>query len=473
MPSISVLVPTRTVTELAARTGVIGRIMPAARAGATGERKNGAPIVAVTMPIGSSAGAASVRAKVSATTSKAAPKQNGRWQQQAMARSDHKAQQVRDDEPDESDHAGDRDRRAGRRRDQHDANALEALDLDAGMEGFGLAEHEQVEAARDERHGERRWRRGTGTVAPTFGQVAPPSEPSSQKLMSRNWRSSARKQQAQAGIGQRRDRQAAEQEHGDRRAAFARRDAVENHGRRERAGERGERQHFDRQTSGAGRTNSGRRYDSGGGGKRGAVRHADQRGIGERIAEHALHASRRRRPAGRRRSSPSRCAAAGSTTAPASRGRRAPDRRRETHGGDQAMQRNAGRADGCGDGGRQHENGQQRRQHQEPYPLARRRATRAATARLPPSLPASLSSLRPSEGIGSRAERRIERHARDRARRARCAVRSRGDRGRPSRRAPLRGRGRGGEGGMREHGLGIEPERGALHGQDGVGAARR
>ena len=49
-------------------------------------------------------------------------------------------------------------------------------------------------------------------------------------------------EQADAGIGQRRDREPAEQQRGDRGAALARRDAVEHRGGRERADEGGERQ---------------------------------------------------------------------------------------------------------------------------------------------------------------------------------------------------------------------------------------
>ena len=91
-------------------------------------------------------------------------------------------------------------------------------------------------------------RQGTARSLPTLAQVAPLSEPSSQKLMSRNCRSSARKtSKAEAGIGQRRDREAAEQEHRDRGAALARRDAIEHHGRDQRADESGERQQLERQ----------------------------------------------------------------------------------------------------------------------------------------------------------------------------------------------------------------------------------
>ena len=69
-PSSSVFAPARTVMPLAAMT----RHPASALCRSSSERKNGAPIAAVTMPIGSSAGAAMMRAKVSAASSRIAPR---------------------------------------------------------------------------------------------------------------------------------------------------------------------------------------------------------------------------------------------------------------------------------------------------------------------------------------------------------------------------------------------------------------
>ena len=89
---------------------------------------------AVRMPIGSSAGATMVRASVSAPTSSTRAEQHRGRQQQAVAGPDHQPQQMRHDDADEADHAGDRDRGARHRRHQHDRDPLQPLDLDAACE---------------------------------------------------------------------------------------------------------------------------------------------------------------------------------------------------------------------------------------------------------------------------------------------------------------------------------------------------
>ena len=147
-PSSSVFAPTRKEMAEAAMTAAHPT---SALCRSSSERKNGAPIAAVTMPIGSSAGAAMTRAKVSATSSRIAPRHKRRRQQQPVARADHQPQQMRHHDADEADHARDRHRRAGRRRHQHDRDAFEPLDRDAHVERFRLAEHDEIEPARDER----------------------------------------------------------------------------------------------------------------------------------------------------------------------------------------------------------------------------------------------------------------------------------------------------------------------------------
>ena len=95
-----------------------------------------------------------VRAQVSATIMQDGAEARRRRQQQAMAGAEHKPQQVRHDDADKADDAGERDGGSGHRRDQHDRDPLQALDLDAHVERLGFAEHEQIEAAGDQRHGE-------------------------------------------------------------------------------------------------------------------------------------------------------------------------------------------------------------------------------------------------------------------------------------------------------------------------------
>ena len=115
------------------------------------------------------------RAKVSATSSRIAPRHERGGQQQAVAGADHQAQQMRHHDADEADHAGDRDGGAGRGRDQHDRDALQALDRDAHVEGFRFAQHDEVEPARDERQAteqQRDERRDRRDLAPRWRRRA-------------------------------------------------------------------------------------------------------------------------------------------------------------------------------------------------------------------------------------------------------------------------------------------------------------
>ena len=222
-PSSSALPPARTVMPLAD-----DHAHPtSARWRSSNDRKNGAPIAAVTMPIGSSAGAATMRAKVSATSSRIAPRQQRGRQQQAMARPDHEAQQMRHHDADKADHAGDRDGRPGRGRDQHDRDALQPLDRDAHVERFCFAEHDQVEPARDERqaaeqqHDERRNRRDLGPGGAAERAEQPEGDVAQLPVVGE------KDEKPDPRIGERRDRDAGEQQDRDRGAAGARREAIE------------------------------------------------------------------------------------------------------------------------------------------------------------------------------------------------------------------------------------------------------
>eukprot|EP01042_Synura_sphagnicola_P034701 gene34701-44496_t len=76
-------------------------------------------------------------------------------QQQAVIGADREPDQMRHDDADEADHAGRGDAGTDRERDEQDRERLDALDRDAEMIGLGLAEHERIEPARQQRHGEK------------------------------------------------------------------------------------------------------------------------------------------------------------------------------------------------------------------------------------------------------------------------------------------------------------------------------
>ena len=98
-----------------------------------------------------------------------APKHIDAGSSTAVAGADHQPQQMRHHDADEADDARERHRRAGGGGDQHDGRALEPLDREAAVEGFGFAQHEQIEAAHDERHRHRQQheeRRERGDLAP-------------------------------------------------------------------------------------------------------------------------------------------------------------------------------------------------------------------------------------------------------------------------------------------------------------------
>ena len=189
-----------------------------------------------------------------------------------------------------------------------------------------------------------------GAMAPALPQVEPLSEPSVQNVMSRSWRSSAMKiSKPDRRLRQRADREPGQQQRGDRGAALARREAVEHRGGDERAEERGDRQRRERQRDPGAGEDAVAEHDGGGGGERGARGYADQAGLGQRIAEQALHDGARGRQ--------HRADHAGHGDArQADRPQHQPvalDQRRvagrEAGGRQQPRQRNAGGADGGGD----------------------------------------------------------------------------------------------------------------------------
>ncbi len=93
---------------------------------------------------------------------------------------------MRHDDADEADDAGEGDGDADDDRDGEDDAALQPLDIDAEMARLGLAEHQRIEAARDER-ARRRARRGSAArQMASFSQVAPARLPMVQKVSSRS-----------------------------------------------------------------------------------------------------------------------------------------------------------------------------------------------------------------------------------------------------------------------------------------------
>ena len=168
--------------------------------------------------------------------------------------------------------------------------------------------------------------------------------------MSRNWRSSAMKiRRPSAGLRERADGEAGEQERRNRGAALTRGETVE-HGRgRKRAEEGGDRQRCERQRDRRCRQQPIADHDGEGGRERRAAGDADQARLGQRIAEQPLHdgAGRREhradhaghgdaRQPDRPQHEPVALDRAGSPST-------SPKRRQ------QPLQRNAGRADRGGD----------------------------------------------------------------------------------------------------------------------------
>jgi hypothetical protein len=118
----------------------------------------GAPTSAVTMPIGSSAGATIVRATASAATSSAAPPSDRRRHQRADDRGPtHAAHHVRHHQADEADRPAHRHHRADRQRhrDDHATWAVSAPDVDPEMAGLARRRAASRSSAR-------RWRHTTG-----------------------------------------------------------------------------------------------------------------------------------------------------------------------------------------------------------------------------------------------------------------------------------------------------------------------
>ena len=421
-------------------------------------RKNGAPTSAVRMPIGTSAGAAMVRAQVSAASSRMAPRQteagsSRRWPGPITSRN-----RCGTTMPTKPITPANGDGRPGHRRHQHDRDAASAA---RPRRPCGTPRPRPAPAGRA-----RARSTGMATSMATPGtapgsralvQVAPLSEPSSQNVMSRNCRSSAMKTSSRC------------------RHWRARRSQARPAGRsRSRCGSRASRCDRGWWSSPASRRRrraAGLRtacwrpagqhavadHDGRRGGKRAAARNADQRRIGERVAKQPLHdgAARRQQRADHARRS--RSAAAGSTTAPADRGRALPDRRRRPQG----RARPAGGPAEC----RRRRSSRRRSRPRAAISRSKTMTVPARSAR--PPMPrrcrprrcsdghcrASRRRARPSRSDGSgSASGRDRARSRDRAPRARCAARSRADRVPPWRRTPALPPPASRERRMREHG---------------------
>jgi hypothetical protein len=182
-------------------------------------------------------------------------------------------------------------------------------------------------------------------------------------------------QQTHAGIGQRCDRKAPEQEHGNRRAPFAGRDAVEDQGRHQGADEGGQRQSLDRQLDARRRQIAISDDDRGCGRKGGAARHSDQRGISQRIAEQALHdgaGESKQRADHDRECDPRQPDRPQHQPVPIDARRVAVDHAQRRG---QAAERDTRRPDGCGDRQRQREQRQQGGKHQQTHGRTPRRSS--------------------------------------------------------------------------------------------------
>ena len=94
-------------------------------------RNTGAPRIAVTMPIGSSAGATTSRADRVGQKQQAGAEERGVGQEVAVVRPGGEPQQMRHHDADKADPARHRDRRAGGAGDGEDGEGLQPLDRDA------------------------------------------------------------------------------------------------------------------------------------------------------------------------------------------------------------------------------------------------------------------------------------------------------------------------------------------------------
>ena len=209
-------------------------------------RKNGPPIIAVTMPTGSSSGASTVRATRSHSMRNAAPNKRRGRQHDAVVGAHHQPHQVRHDDADEADRAAERHRRAGGQRRAEERQPLRPHDVHAAGGGRVVADAQQVERARQHRErGERdedeRQRRDDRAVARHVEVAHQPADGAErfgevgQVLHEQDQRREERVQ-----------RDAGEQQHvGREPAALRRGQPVDDAGGDERAGEAGERDRRD------------------------------------------------------------------------------------------------------------------------------------------------------------------------------------------------------------------------------------
>ena len=149
-------------------------------------RKNGAPTKAVMTPIGSSAGAWTVRATTSASARNAAPKQDRQRDHPAVGGAGDQAHAVGDDEPDEADESADRDRRRGGERCGDEHRAADAPGVQAERPGLLVAHGEDVERADGAARARRRRRRRTAASRRTSSQPLVESRP---RIHAYTWRS--------------------------------------------------------------------------------------------------------------------------------------------------------------------------------------------------------------------------------------------------------------------------------------------
>src|SRR6188508_3306468 len=107
-----------------------------------------------------------------------------------MCRPDHDSQQMRHHDADEANDSRNRYRRAGRSGDDDDGYQFQSLHGDTGVKGFPSPSTRRSRP-RDMNGAAAAVTTRNGAIAAALSQVAPAIEPSSQKVTSRNCRSSA------------------------------------------------------------------------------------------------------------------------------------------------------------------------------------------------------------------------------------------------------------------------------------------
>ncbi len=191
--------------------------------------------------------------------------------------------------PTKPDHAGDRHRGThGRRRRQGD-QALHTLDVDAEMEGLGLAEQQAVEGPGQRRQHEgddQRERRHRQHLGPArAGQAAQhPQREVAQLAVVAGEGDEARQRGCEGA-----ERDAGQQQRAGGELALARHQQHQGGGGGKAAAEGGDGQRIDAERLGPGRGKAVAQRDGRHRRQRRAGGDADQPGIGKRIAEHALH----------------------------------------------------------------------------------------------------------------------------------------------------------------------------------------